>query len=194
VERRVTFRKNAKNSRLKRSGQENQRSEAMGNGDGLSARSWQTVSAIQYAVSVKIRKNIELEVKESKSRRLKFLLDTGADICLIKSTELLGTTEFNPKQRVKVKSVDGSIVETHGVVKICAHEGNQIFHLVNNQVELVCDGIVGRDFLQHTGAKVCYNSNTVTFKTDNEEWTKKILGSKIVQGTVEVRKLTLPGR
>jgi hypothetical protein len=95
-----------------------------------------------------------------------------------------------------VKSVDGSIVETHGVVKICVHEWELKipfdFHLVNKQVELVYDGIVGGEFLQHTRAKVCYDSNTVTFKIDSEEWTKKILGSKIVQGTIEMRKLTLP--
>jgi hypothetical protein len=63
---------------------------------------------------------------------------------------------------------------------------------VNRQVELDYDGIVGRDFPQHTRAKVCYDSNTVTFKTDSDEWTKKISGSEIVQGTMEMRKLTLP--
>jgi hypothetical protein len=65
---------------------------------------------------------------------------------------------------------------------------------VNKQVELVYDGIVGRDFLQHTRAKVCYESNTVTFKAECAEWTKKILGNEIVQGTIEMRKLILPGR
>jgi hypothetical protein len=97
-----------------------------------------------------------------------------------------------------VGSIDGSVVETHGVVNICVHEGELKitfdFHLVNKQVELVYDGIVGRDFLQHTRAKVCYDSNTVTFKTSSEEWTKKILGSEIVHGTMEMRILTLPER
>jgi hypothetical protein len=41
------FAKECKNSRRRRSGQENQRSETMGNGDGLSARSRQTVSTMQ---------------------------------------------------------------------------------------------------------------------------------------------------
>jgi hypothetical protein len=48
---------------------------------------------------------IELEVTESKTGKLKFLLDMGADICLVKSTNLLGTTEFDPQQKVKVKSI-----------------------------------------------------------------------------------------
>jgi hypothetical protein len=66
---------------------------------------------------------IELQIRESKTGRLKFLLDTGAHICLVKSTKLLGTTEFDPQQKVNVKSIDGSIVETHGIVNICVHEG-----------------------------------------------------------------------
>jgi hypothetical protein len=57
-------------------------------------------------------------------------------------------------------------------------------------MELVYDGIVGRDFLQHTRAKVCYGSNTVTFKTESEEWTKEILGNKIIRGAMK----TLPER
>jgi predicted aspartyl protease len=122
-------------------------------------------------ISENKREYIELQVRESKTGRLKFLLDTGADMCLVKSTKLLGTTEFDPQQKVKVKSIDGSIVKTHGIVNICVHKGELNipfdFHLVNKQVELVYDGIVGRDFLRHTRVKVCYVSNTVTFKTES---------------------------
>jgi hypothetical protein len=35
--------------------------------------------------------------------------------------------------------------------------------LVNKQVDIPCDGILGRDFLQHARAKICYESRTVTF-------------------------------
>ena len=36
------------------------------------------------------------------------------------------------------------------------------FQLVHKQVDILCDGILGRDFLQHARAKVCYESRTVT--------------------------------
>jgi hypothetical protein len=39
---------------------------------------------------------IELKAKESKTGKLKLLLDTGGDICLIKNSALLETTEFDP--------------------------------------------------------------------------------------------------
>jgi hypothetical protein len=42
------------------------------------------------------------------------------------------------------------------------------------QVDLVSDGIIGRDFLQQTQAKIYYNSNTVGLKVQNHEWKKRI--------------------
>jgi hypothetical protein len=85
----------------------------------------------------------------------------------MKSTNLLGTTEFDSQQKAKVKSIYGSSVETHGTVNICIHNGELNilldFHLLNKKVELVYDGIMGRDFLQHTRGTVCFESNTVTF-------------------------------
>ena len=44
-------------------------------------------------------------------------MDSGADISLVKSKKLLGTGEFEPRDRVRVKSVDGSILETHGSIE-----------------------------------------------------------------------------
>jgi hypothetical protein len=39
---------------------------------------------------------VELKVKESKIGKIRLLLNTGADICLIKSSVPIETTEFNP--------------------------------------------------------------------------------------------------
>jgi len=39
----------------------------------------------------------------SQGRKLHFLVDSGADISLVKSYKLLGTAEFEPKDRVRVK-------------------------------------------------------------------------------------------
>jgi hypothetical protein len=65
-----------------------------------------------------------------------------------------------------VKCVDGSPILTHGIVEArieltdssVAHK----FHLVSKQVDIPCDGILGRDFLQKTNAKICYASRTIT--------------------------------
>jgi hypothetical protein len=46
--------------------------------------------------------------------QLRFLVDSGADISQLKSRRLLGTAGLEPRDRVLVKSVEGSVIETHG--------------------------------------------------------------------------------
>jgi hypothetical protein len=54
----------------------------------------------------------------SNSRELSLLVDTGADIGLIKPDSLDKTRKFDPDGRVKMKSVDGSIIEILGPYKL----------------------------------------------------------------------------
>ena len=53
----------------------------------------------------------------SGGRALYFLVDSGADISLVKSEKLLSTVEFEHRKRVRIRSVEGSVVETHGSVE-----------------------------------------------------------------------------
>lgn len=68
---------------------------------------------------------------------------------------------------MKIKSIDGSVIETHGSIEtLICDTGVQIpyhFQLVSNQVDVVGDGILGRDFFKHTQAEICYASGTLTF-------------------------------
>ena len=109
---------------------------------------------------------LRLKVDISKEDDLLFLIYTGADISLLKGTKLIGTTEYDAERKVKVKCVDGSPMETHGVLDARIELSNSLiehdFQLVNKQVDIPCDGILSHDFLKHTKAKVCYESRTVT--------------------------------
>ena len=102
----------------------------------------------------------------SKEDDLLFLIDTGADISLLKGNKLIGTTEYDPEKKVKVKCVDGSPMENHGVLEARVEIGNSSivheFQLVNKQVDIPCDGILSRDFLKRAKAKVCYESRAIT--------------------------------
>jgi hypothetical protein len=106
-----------------------------------------------------------LKVDISKEHELLFLIDTGVDISLLKGNKLVGTTEYDPEKKVKVKCVDGSPMENHGVLEARIEPSNSSivhdFQVVNKQVYIPCDGILGRDFLQSTRAKVCSESRTV---------------------------------
>jgi hypothetical protein len=83
----------------------------------------------------------------------------GADTCLVKSSTLLGSMEFDPQQKVKVKSADDSVAETH-----LHKEGVKSLFTFHLEVELAYNGILGRDFLRQSRARVYYDKNLVTFK------------------------------
>jgi predicted aspartyl protease len=98
-----------------------------------------------------------LRIDNSEEYGLLFLIDTGADVSLLKGDKLIGATEYDPERKVKVKCVDGSPVETHGVLEARIVLGNSSivhdFQLVIKQMDIPCDGILGRDFLQINRAK-----------------------------------------
>ena len=94
----------------------------------------------------------------SGGRELYFLVDSGADISLVKSEKLLGTAEFEPRERMRIKSVEGSMIETHGSLETRIIEGELSvpyrLQLVSKQVDLKGDGILGRDFFKATQARI----------------------------------------
>jgi hypothetical protein len=105
-------------------------------------------------------------------------VDTGADISLFKLNNLDKTRTYDPDGKVKVKGDDGSIIETLGtvqtVVKADFLKIPFTLQLVNKQVDIPCDGILGRDFLEHAGAQICYASGTLTFGTGRSKVSKPL--------------------
>jgi hypothetical protein len=108
-----------------------------------------------------------LDLDVGNGEELHLLVYSGADISLLKSRRLLGTAEFKPRERVRVKSVDGSVIETHGSIETKILDGSLKipfrFQLVSKQVELLGDRILGRDFLKQKQAQIRYQSRTLTF-------------------------------
>ena len=49
------------------------------------------------------------------------------------------------------------------------------FQLLSKQVDISCDGILGREFLENTGAQICYASGTLTFGTGSRKVSKTLL-------------------
>jgi hypothetical protein len=75
---------------------------------------------------------------------LYLLVDSGADIRLVRGYKLFGTAKFEPKGRAQGKSVDGSVIETHGSIETRIRErGIDIplrLLLESHQVDLKGDG------------------------------------------------------
>lgn len=86
---------------------------------------------------------IDLTLDICRERRLFFLLDTGVDVLAIKREKLIGTTEFEHQQKVRLKSGDGDVVQTHLLVEAQVGGGKfstlMLFQLVDKQVHLEGD-------------------------------------------------------
>jgi len=143
---------------------------------------------------------ITLELDVSQGHKLYFLVDSGADISLVKSYKLLGTAEFEPNDRVRVKSVEGSVIETHGSIEPQIWKGRIDipfrFQLRSKQVDLKGDGILGHDFFKLMQARICYKERSLTFRHAGFVIHKELkslleLESRAHQG-VGAGKLTLP--
>jgi hypothetical protein len=128
----------------------------------------QPIDGPVYSLGCIGQENLEflrLQVDISSEDELLFLIDTGATVSLLKGNKVVGSTEYDPEKKVKVKCVVGSPVEANGVVQakiecsdcLIMHE----FQLVSKQVDTPCDGIVGCDFVQHIRAEVHYEMWTV---------------------------------
>jgi hypothetical protein len=68
------------------------------------------------------------------------------------------------------------------------------FQLVNKRVDIPCDEILGRDFLEHAGARICYASGTLTFGTGHSKVSKPLSPISTESQTKRVRRLVLPSR
>ena len=68
------------------------------------------------------------------------------------------------------------------------------FQLVSKQMDVPCDGILGRDFLDRAGAKICYATRTLTLGTGSDKVSKALLPLRTEGLTRAIRRLVLPSR
>jgi len=130
------------------------------------------------------------------------LVEGGADISLVKSEKLLSTAEFEPRDQVHVKSIEGSVTETHASLETLVQEGDMNIpyrlQLVSKQVDLKGDGILGCEFLAAMRACICYRERVLIFSYKGVLVCRKLVSLPgVEQGTPRdrrVNKLTLPAR
>jgi hypothetical protein len=141
---------------------------------------------------------VKLRTNVSSGRELALLVDTGADVSLLKPDNLDKNKTFDPDSKIKVKVVDGSVIETYGTVKTVVNADFLkipfTFHLVSKHVDIPCEGILGRDFLKKTGAQICYASGTLKFGTGSSNVIKTLAPINAERRTPRFRRLASPSR
>lgn len=95
----------------------------------------------------------------------KFLVDTGANVSLIKLPKLKQTQcTFNSAEKLTLNGLSAnSPVSTIGSIVLPLNIHNKIFqvkfHIVKAESNLPFDGLIGNDFLKNEMATICYEKN-----------------------------------
>jgi hypothetical protein len=75
----------------------------------------------------------------SKTNKLKFLIDTGAEISIFKSTSLKPGFEYEPAKGINVKGISNALLRTEGTVTFTlltpTQETKHTFHVMGSSFE-----------------------------------------------------------
>lgn len=95
-----------------------------------------------------------------------FLVDTGADISVLKAGSVKPYWTFNPDNHCSIRGITAGERESYGSIDcLIFTENNTIentFHLVGNDFPIPTDGILGRDFLTRYKCEINYDTWILT--------------------------------
>ena len=104
-----------------------------------------------------------------------FLIDTQADISIIKNTSLYNYVNLNSNDYIDIKGITNNSIQSLGSINaqlnINGYKIIQKLHVVSEEFNIPSDGILGRDFLKTFNCKIDYSNKTLTINAD----TRKII-------------------
>ena len=123
---------------------------------------------------------VTIKVPLSKTGKLKFLIDTGAEISIIKGVSLRPGINHKPTQGINVKGISNSLIRTEGTVMLKlltpTHETTHSFHIKGDSFDCQYDGILGQDFwidkeatINYCDRKITMGEVTINFDSETNE-------------------------
>lgn len=108
-----------------------------------------------------------------------FLIDTQADISVIKVNALKINTPIDKTEIINIRGITDKVMKSVGVVYTDIFLDNQTlehkFHVVTESINIPCEGIIGKDFIKENKCKIDYGKNTISFEVDDEKITLDLL-------------------
>lgn len=105
--------------------------------------------------------------------RCTFLVDTGADISIIKANIVKPTQIYYPDEKCFISGIGhngiSSLGSTYANIIVDGTSVNQKFQIVENDFPIPTDGIIGRDFLSVNQCKIDYEPWLLSFKVKQQE-------------------------
>jgi len=109
---------------------------------------------------------ITIRVDFSRTGKLKFLVDTGAEISGVESTSLRPEFRYESTKGISIKGISSSLLRTEDTTRLKlftpTHETTHVFHVMGNDFSYQYDGILGQDFWKNNRATINYCDRTIT--------------------------------
>jgi hypothetical protein len=97
---------------------------------------------------------------------MKLLVDTGAELCLLKHWSLKEGAVYNPSTTINVRGISNKTERTLGEVNakliVGNYETEHKFHVVGSGMNIPRDGILGNDFSESKRATIDYVRKEIT--------------------------------
>ena len=144
-----------------------------------------------YHINLNLQTFVNIDTDVSNCN-LTFLIDTGADISVIKSKKLYAQTLYWSDSSVKISGITNGIISSIGksTINFFANTENRLsheVHIVDSSFPIPTDGILGIDFLLKYACVLNFDTFEMTVKSHNSTFSVPICNS--FQG-----KLFLPRR
>jgi hypothetical protein len=113
---------------------------------------------------------ISLSIDSRDTRKLKFLIDTGAEISIIRSSSLTPGVEYQLQEGVDIKRITNTVMKTEGTINLKlftdTHETIHSFHVLRENSNMHYDAILGKDFLEERGSVIDYCSRQIIMNNE----------------------------
>lgn len=111
-----------------------------------------------------------------------FIVDTGADVSLVKKGCVRPETLCDPNEKLSVQGISQECIKTLATTtgSILFSNSESLphkFHVINNEFNIGCSGIIGRDFLEKFKCIVDYGIGVLEIKINNKPFSFDLCSS-----------------
>lgn len=98
-----------------------------------------------------------------------FLVDTQADVCIIRKSSLSDLMNINVSRRINIRGITLDAIKSLGTIDIDLYVDQNVitheFNVVPDQFNIECDGIIGKDFLSDYQCVIDYSDMSFRVRT-----------------------------
>ena len=107
-----------------------------------------------------------LRVNMGRTEKLTFLIDTGAEISIVRGSRLKPGINYEPAKSIDVKGISNTLLKTKETVLLklftATHETVHLFDIIGNDFDCRYDGILGQDFWKDKEATINYCNRVIS--------------------------------